>query len=91
VGIYDAGDLPHFEADEIMAVSADCLRMFARLSQTKLVFFGGSHDNGYSHAVLALETEGLTNKIVILKGSAPDIARNPYLADRARPFVKRLP
>jgi hypothetical protein len=48
---------------------SDNLGMFARMTSTKLVFFAGSHDNGYSHAVSALETEGLTDKIVIIKGN----------------------
>ncbi|TFK98838.1 hypothetical protein BDV98DRAFT_195913 [Pterulicium gracile] len=46
----------------------ECLRVFTKYPQTTHVFFGGSHDNGYTSTLTSLETEGLLTKITLLKG-----------------------
>ncbi|KAF7306952.1 Protein transport protein [Mycena indigotica] len=51
------------------------LRIFSPFAQAPLVFFGGSHDNGYTAAVASLENEGLLHKLVVLRGYKDDIAR----------------
>ncbi|KAF7320315.1 hypothetical protein MKEN_00816300 [Mycena kentingensis (nom. inval.)] len=52
------------------------LRIFPSFPQTSLVFFGGSHDNGYTAAVAALENEGLLNKLIMLRSYKDDVARH---------------
>ncbi|KAK0506115.1 hypothetical protein EDD18DRAFT_1122075 [Armillaria luteobubalina] len=44
------------------------LRLFTRFPQTFLVYFGGSHDNGYTSTLASLQNEGLLDKIVLLRG-----------------------
>ncbi|KAI5116544.1 hypothetical protein M0805_004327 [Coniferiporia weirii] len=44
------------------------LQTYTRFPQTKKVFFGGGHDNGYLPTLTALENERLLDKLVILKG-----------------------
>ncbi|KAH7915789.1 hypothetical protein BJ138DRAFT_1132371 [Hygrophoropsis aurantiaca] len=46
----------------------ECLRVFTRFPQMSRVFFGGSHDNGYTSTLNYLENEGLLKKIVLLRG-----------------------
>ncbi|KAF8336368.1 uncharacterized protein EI90DRAFT_2992437 [Cantharellus anzutake] len=46
----------------------EMLRLFAHLPQTKLILFGGGHDNGYATDLSALRTERLLDKVVLLKG-----------------------
>lgn len=46
----------------------ECLRVFTRFPQTSRVFFGGAHDNGYTSTLNSLATEGLHNKLTILRG-----------------------
>ena len=46
----------------------ECLRVFTKYPQTTRVFFGGSHDNGYTSTLTSLENEGLLSKITLLKG-----------------------
>ena len=45
------------------------MQLFARIPQTRRVFFGGAHDSGYIPILTALRTEGLLHKITVLKGS----------------------
>ncbi|KAH7931005.1 hypothetical protein BV22DRAFT_1077661 [Leucogyrophana mollusca] len=46
----------------------ECLRVFTRFPQTSRVFFGGTHDNGYTSTLNYLENEGLLEKVVLLRG-----------------------
>ncbi|KAG8986941.1 hypothetical protein FRB93_005001 [Tulasnella sp. JGI-2019a] len=44
------------------------LELFARLPQTRKVFFAGAHDNGYMPTLMSLRTEGHLRKLVLMKG-----------------------
>ncbi|PCH33612.1 hypothetical protein WOLCODRAFT_61159 [Wolfiporia cocos MD-104 SS10] len=46
----------------------ECLRVFTRFPQTWKVFFGGTHDNGYTSTLASLQNEGLIDKIILLRG-----------------------
>jgi hypothetical protein len=46
----------------------ESLRVFTRFPQTSRVYFGGGHDNGYTSTLNQIQTEGLHNKITILRG-----------------------
>ncbi|CCM01962.1 uncharacterized protein FIBRA_04035 [Fibroporia radiculosa] len=46
----------------------ECLRVFTRFPQTSKVFFGGSHDNGYTSTLTHLHNEGFSDKIILLRG-----------------------
>ncbi|KAK0198428.1 hypothetical protein F5146DRAFT_90024 [Armillaria mellea] len=48
--------------------SLEHLRLFTRFPQTFLVYFGGSHDNGYTSTLASLQNEGFLDKIVLLRG-----------------------
>ncbi|KAG9030953.1 hypothetical protein FRB95_003290 [Tulasnella sp. JGI-2019a] len=48
----------------------ESLKLHTRLPQTRKVFFGGTHDNGYMPTLMSLGTEGHAHKLVILKGYA---------------------
>jgi hypothetical protein len=41
--------------------------LFARLRETRKIFFGGAHDSGYQHTLTSLATEGHLHKITVLK------------------------
>ncbi|KAL0951145.1 hypothetical protein HGRIS_007880 [Hohenbuehelia grisea] len=49
------------------------LRLFSHFPQTEFIFFGGGHDNGYTSTLASIATEGLLDKIVLIKGYS-DIA-----------------
>ncbi|KAF8527671.1 hypothetical protein JB92DRAFT_2783440 [Gautieria morchelliformis] len=46
----------------------ELLLFYARIPQTSLIFFGGTHDNGYFTALSQLQDQGFSSKIVLLKG-----------------------
>lgn len=55
--------------------------MLASLPQTGLVLLGGAaHDAGYTPMLTALKTDGLVNKVVLLK-SYSDMAFEIYKLD----------
>lgn len=41
--------------------------MFAHFPQTRQIYFGGTHDNGYATLLRSLDTEGLLSKITLLR------------------------
>ncbi|TFY75763.1 hypothetical protein EWM64_g8246 [Hericium alpestre] len=49
-------------------VKNECLRVFSRFPQVSRVYFGGTHDNGYTSTLHFLENEGLLSKVVLLRG-----------------------
>lgn len=56
----------------------EVLRLYCKLPSCKLVLAGCEHDGGYSHLLQSLETEGLADKIRVLKSfdeAAFDIKR----------------
>ncbi|KAF8527670.1 hypothetical protein JB92DRAFT_2865575 [Gautieria morchelliformis] len=53
----------------------ELLLFYARIPQTSLIFFGGTHDNGYFTALSQLQGEGFLRKIVLLKGYEQVAAR----------------
>lgn len=61
--------------------SSDTLRMFASFPQTGLVLLGGAaHDAGYTPMLSALKTDGLIDKVVLLK-SYKDMAFEVFKLD----------
>ncbi|KAF8336584.1 uncharacterized protein EI90DRAFT_194794 [Cantharellus anzutake] len=46
----------------------DMLILFARLPQTRRVYFGGGHDGGYATVLRSMDIEGLLDKVVIIQG-----------------------
>lgn len=50
-------------------LTIESLKLYARLPQTRKVFFGGAHDNGYRPTLDSLRTERHVDKLVILQGS----------------------
>jgi len=46
----------------------ESLRVFTRFPQIVKVYFGGLHDNGYTTTLSHLQTEGLLNKLIALRG-----------------------
>ncbi|KAF8527673.1 hypothetical protein JB92DRAFT_878944 [Gautieria morchelliformis] len=46
----------------------ELLLFYAPIPQTSLIFFGGTHDNGYYTALSQLQYQGYLSKIVLLKG-----------------------
>lgn len=53
--------------------SSESLQLYARMPQTRMLFFGGAHDNGYVPTLRSLHTERHLQKLTILKGSV-DVA-----------------
>lgn len=52
----------------------DHLDILIRIPQVYKIFFAGSHDNGYVHALASIQTAGYLDKLVILR-SYTDVAR----------------
>ncbi|KAF9643842.1 hypothetical protein BDM02DRAFT_3122850 [Thelephora ganbajun] len=46
----------------------ESLRVFTRFPQIVKVYFGGLHDNGYTTTLSHLQTEGLLDKLIFLRG-----------------------
>ncbi|KAG8964103.1 hypothetical protein FRC03_002235 [Tulasnella sp. 419] len=47
----------------------ESLRLFIKLPQTRHVIFGGAHDSGYLHELRSFQTDGLLEKLIVLKGN----------------------
>ncbi|KAG8880128.1 hypothetical protein FRB97_001059 [Tulasnella sp. 331] len=68
VTLVDVGDGKEAADAKLRGESWHSLALHTRLPQTRKVFFGGAHDNGYVPILRSLDTEGHAHKLVILRG-----------------------